>query len=149
MAAGAALAIVGGGVQAYGQMQAAKAQADAAKIDSMMRFQQANEILSRSEVEAATMFLEGEQFKGRQMASQAASGVQLGAGSTLLALEDTNQKILMGIDNMKRDATFRANQLFAEGKQLKKDARNIKKAGTISAVGSLLSAGGMAAMKGR
>lgn len=149
MAAGAALAVIGGGVQAYGQMQAAKAQADAAKLDSMMRFQQGNEILSRAEVESETMFLEGEAFKANQLSRQAASGVQLGAGSTLLALEDSNQKILMGIDNMKRDATFRANQLFAEGRQLKKDARNIKRAGTISAAGSLLSAGGMAAMKGK
>lgn len=139
VAAGAAL--VGTGVQAYGQYQSAQAQARAARAQAKLKRAQADEMLERMRIEELNMQQQGEEFKAAQTASFAKGGVELGTGATLIAMEDTNFKIGKQITAMKRDTIFKANQLRQGASYDIALGRDTATAGAITAAGTLLQGG--------
>lgn len=137
----AAAAVVGTGVQAYGQYQSAQAQARAAKQNAKLKKAQAAEMIERMHLEASNLKEQGEEFKASQTAQYAKGGVEVGTGATLIALEDTNFKITKQIETMKRDTMFRANQLIQGAGFEMAQARDSATAGAIMATGTLLQGG--------
>lgn len=142
MGAGVAVMAVGAGISAYSQYEQGRQRAWAARQDAKMKKLQAQEMRERMVIEELNLKQQGEEFKASQTASYAAGGVELGTGATLIALEDTNSKIAKKITDMKRDTLFRVNQLERGANISMREASGFEEAGTISAVGTLLSAGG-------
>lgn len=140
MAEGAIIA--GAGLQAYGQYEASRQQAEASRAEATMRRQQSKEILERLQLQEQSL----EQTARTAIASQegafARGGVALGEGVTLVAMEDTNAKINMEIENARRDAFFRSKQLEQSAKFEEKAAGQFETAGMISAGATLLGAAG-------
>lgn len=139
VAAGAA--IVGVGMQAYGQYKASEEKAAAARQDARLRKAQAKEMLERLNIEEQDLRLEGESFKAEQQTAYAKSGVAIGSGATLLALEDTNYKITKQLQTMRRDVTFRADQILKGAQYTEQSASSIARAGSIMAGATLLQGG--------
>jgi len=136
-----AVLAAGVGIQAYSQYQQGQARASAARQEAKFKRAQAAEMLDRMAIEEVNLKEQGEQFKAEQTAGYAAGGVALGTGATLLALEDTNSKITKKVSDMKRDTTFRANQLMMGANVSMQEASAFSSAGTLSAVGTLLEGG--------
>lgn len=139
-----AVMAVGVGVSAYSQYQQGKQQAEAAKQQAKFKRAQAREMLDRMVIEEKNIAMQGEEFKASQMGAYAAGGIELGTGATLLALEDTNAKIFQKISEMKRDTTFRAGQLMKGADVAMQESSQYSQAGTLGAVGTLLSGGAKA-----
>lgn len=144
MGAEVAVLAVGAGVSAYSQYQQGKQQAEAAKQQAKFKRAQAKEMLDRMVIEEKNIAMQGEEFKASQMGAYASGGVALGTGATLLALEDTNAKIFQKINEMKRDTTFRAGQLMKGADVSMQESSQYSQAGTLGAVGTLLSGGAKA-----
>jgi hypothetical protein len=141
MGAEVAVLAVGAGLSAYSQYEQGRQQAEAAKQDAKMKRAQAREMRERMYLEEINLKQQGEEFKAQQTAAFAAGGVELGTGATLIALEDTNSKIAKQITDMKRDTLFRVNQLEKGASISMQQSSQYAQAGTLSAAGSLLSAG--------
>lgn len=141
MGAEVAVLALGAGISAYSSYEQGRQQARAARQEAKLRRAQAREMRERMVIEEANIKEQGEEFKASQTAAFAAGGVALGTGATLLALEDTNSKIAKKITEMKRDTTFRANQLEQGASFTAAQAGQYEQAGMLGAAGSLLSAG--------
>jgi hypothetical protein len=140
----AAAMVVGAGMQAYGQRQAARAQARAARDQAALKEAQAQEMLEKMRIQEERLNLQGEIFKAEQLTQYAASGVQVGTGATLLAMEDTNMKIYDGIEDMKRDTLFKVQQLRMGAGYDSDMARDTINAGAITSAASLIEGGARA-----
>jgi len=148
MAASTAVLAAGTGLQAYSKYQEGRQRAEAAKQEAKFKRAQAREMLERLALEEKNIQEEGEQVKAQQLSSFAASGVELGTGATLIALEDTNSRVAQRISNIRRDVNFRASQLKRGADFSMTEAGQFREAGTIGAAGSLL-AGGASFAKNR
>ena len=139
MATGAAVAVVGGtALQAYGQYKASRARERAARAQAEAKKQQAFEILDRFEVNAGLLRRRGEQVKARQVLATVASGVEISDTTTLVALEDTNRKISEQIAFERREAEFKAEQLFRGADIDTQLAGDIRKARPFELAGTFL-----------
>lgn len=130
------------GVAAYGQYQSAQSSAWAARQQAKLKKAQADELLSKMQIQEQRIHEQGEEFKAKQITDFASNGVQLGSGATLVAMEDTNMKIHQQIDDMKRDTKFKANQIMLGAHYDEIDASNRSDAGSIQAFGTLLGGAG-------
>jgi hypothetical protein len=128
----------GAGLKAYGSYMAGQASAAAARQQAKLKEMQANEMLSRLEIQTKRMSLQGDEFKANQTTDYASHGVALGTGATLVAMEDTNYKISQSIDDLRRDTIFKANQLKMGAGFDRAQASDSINAGAITAGGSLL-----------
>jgi hypothetical protein len=137
---------VGAGLNAYGQRQAARAQARAARDQAALKEAQAQEMLEKMKIQAERLTLQGEAFKADQLNQAAGAGLQLGTGATLLAMEDTNMKIYDGIEDMKRDTLFKVQQLRMGASFDSDMARDTINAGAITSTATLLEGGARAYM---
>lgn len=136
-----ALAAIGVGMQAYSMYEQGRQRSEAAKQDAKFKRAQATEMLERLAIEEVNLKQQGEEFKAKQTTGFAGSGVALGAGATLLALEDTQAKITQKIQDVRRDTTFRANQLMQGYSAEMSASSSYQQAGSIGAAGSLLQGG--------
>ena len=136
-----AVMAAGVGIQAYSQYQQGQARASAARQEAKFKRAQAKEMLDRMAIEEVNLKQQGEAFKAEQTAGYAAGGVALGTGATLLAVEDTNAKMSKKITDMKRDTTFRANQLMMGANVSQQEASAFAQAGALGAAGTLLEGG--------
>lgn len=132
--------VAGAGLQAYGQYESARQQAEASRVEARMRRAQAAEILERAKMAELSLEQTGREVVASQASAFAKGGVALGTGMTLVAMEDTNMKIQMEIENSNRDAFFRANQLIQGAAFEEKAAGQFMKAGAIQAGATLLGA---------
>jgi superfamily II RNA helicase len=144
MAIPLALIALGAGVQAYGQYKSSQDAAWAARQNAKLKRAQATEMLEKMKIQEQRIHSQGEDFKAKQINEFAASGVQLGAGATLVALEDTNMKIGQQVDDMKRDTKFKANQIMLGAGYEDMQAAQTSNAGKVAAFGSLLEGGASA-----
>lgn len=112
MAEGAAVALVGGTLL---QIQANERQADAEERASIQsasnKRAQAIELLDRFALNAEILKKKGSLFKQSQLASFVRGGVG-SSGTPLNVLEETNNQLLEQILSEKREAEFKADQLF-------------------------------------
>jgi hypothetical protein len=130
--------LAGAGMQAFGQFQSGQASAKAARQQAKLKQAQAQEMLNRMAIQEGRIRDQGEAFKGQQLTEFGSSGIQLGTGSTLIAMEDANLKINQQVEDMKRDTIFRANQLMIGADYEIQQGRDSISAGAVMAGGSLL-----------
>ncbi len=91
--------------------KAAKAEARAMAMRAAAKRRQAAEILKRNEFNVKKLRTDAHEFSQVDVASFAKSGVDVGSGAALLALEDTQDRMLEEIDISTREAEFTAEQL--------------------------------------
>lgn len=132
------LIALGAGMQAYGQYVSSQAAASAARKNAQLKRAQATEMLERMAIQEDRIQAQGNSFKAKAINEYAASGVQIGTGATLVAMEDANLKISQQIEDMKRDTRFKANQLEMGAGFEDSQANDTADAGMIAAGGSLL-----------
>jgi hypothetical protein len=130
--------VVGAGVQAFGQWQSGKAAARAARKQAQIKRAMADQMLQQMKIQEGRLRSQGDEFKSKQNVEYAAGGVQLGTGATLIAMEDTNQKINMSVEDLKRETMFKINQLKAGASVDMQQGRDAQTAGSIMAAGSIL-----------
>lgn len=141
----AILSLAGSGVQAYGTIKAAEAEANSMREQANIERLVASEILYRAEVEQNLKRADLQQQLGDVVSQFAESKVDVSTGAPLLLMRDlmrvTNHEIAMS----NREAIFesRMRELQAEG--LQKAARDTETAGKIQALGQLLGGGARAA----
>ena len=112
---GAAIAITvaATAVQMHSARKAAKAQERAMKAQAEAKRVQAEELLKRSEFNIEELELDAEQFAGSQIARLGKSGVGLGVGISLVALEQTQERLTKAVNISRRESEFKAEQLRA------------------------------------
>jgi hypothetical protein len=130
--------LAGAGLKAFGQFQSGQASAKAARQQAKLKQAQAQEMLNRMYIQEGRIHQQGDAFKADSTNEYASHGVEVGAGSTLLAMEDANFKINQQVEDMKRDTIFRANQMMIGADYEIQQGRDSIKAGAIMAGGSLL-----------
>ncbi len=104
------MAIAGMGLQVYGMISGANAEADAAEADAESKRLQADEVIRRNRDMETDIRREGVKLHGQQVSAYAKSGVDMG-GSPLLALEDTQYGIERELQQRRQEAAFSAKQL--------------------------------------
>ena len=139
-AAAIPLAIGGGLLSVYGQIQAGKAQAAAASRNAAIKRLQAEELLQRAEINIGEVFRESRIIAGTQASSYAAAGVGLD-GTPLLVIEETLARASEEAQLMRRDAQFQAKMLRMGADIEQRQGKDLRDASYISAAGSLLSTG--------
>lgn len=136
------LILLGAGslLSAWGAFAQGDAQANAANDAAKMREIEAQEVLERLNINRRSIFDQGSRFKVRQRQSIAAQG-RLSDDSTLSLLEDTNAQVSRELFNAEREAEFRAQGLRSEAGFARSRADELRNAGALEGVGTLLTAG--------
>ncbi len=151
--------IVGGGIQAYGQYQAGKAaeaqgkaEQQIAEYNAKLKEREAAAELERSRAAAERFEREGEALQGTQVVTLAKGGVLTTVGTPALLLEETAQELEADRMQILREGflaqSFReteAGGLRFEGRAALARGRNIRRASTLQAGGTLLTTAGTAA----
>jgi len=125
----AAIAVAGTAFQMYANNKAVKAQQAAANEQAELKRQQAADVMERFELNARDLRREGEIFKSRQVSSFAKSNVDVGSGSTLLALEQTQDTITRQIELDRIEGKAQANALLRGGEYDLKAGEQARKVG--------------------
>ena len=107
----AAAVVVGTAIQMYSSSQEAKAKQNAANAAARAKRIQANELLDRFFLNRDAMTLEAQAFQGSQIGAFAKSDIELGSGTSMLALETTNKRLLRQLEIDQKEAEFKARQL--------------------------------------
>jgi len=113
--AGAAMGGFGAGFQAvgaYNQAQAQKssleAQAQVEANNATLAGWQADDAIARGETAAASVQMQGDQVKGQARVALAANGVDLGYGSALQAITDTDYATAVDVNQTRANASREA-----------------------------------------
>lgn len=139
MATGSTAVVVAGTVMSYiGNKQAAEDQEAAARIQAENKRLQAKEMLERFELNKEEMLRTEKNVIGQQLAAYSKSGVDVGSGAALAVMEDTNRKIQRQIRLEKREAEFKAEQLYRGADIDLSLAGDISKASKIQNIGIFL-----------
>jgi len=120
-------------VKAIGSYSAAKDQAEAINNQADMEFLKANEIIRRNRVNRDLLFEEAEITTGKQTVQVAGSGRRLDV-STYALLEETTRKASEQAIRDAEVASWDASMAVASGEALQAKAKDVKKAGMISAL---------------
>tara|TARA_R110000782_G_scaffold183574_1_gene273867 strand:+ start:4807 stop:5274 length:468 start_codon:yes stop_codon:yes gene_type:complete len=146
MATGAAVAAVAGtAITIAGQRKAAKAQEAAANSNAAQKRLQAMELLDRFEINSQGLKAEGELMKAQQQTSFAGKGIDIGSGSALSVIEETNSLVARQILLDRKEAIFKASQLQRGADTDTRLAGDIRSASRLAQVGTFLSGAGSAA----
>jgi hypothetical protein len=125
---------------AWNQYQAGRAGAEAHKQQEKAKRAQARKMMERVKMNAEFTRLEGETFKGSQIASFAGSGVDVGSGVTLTALSDTANKIERKIEVDKLTAMNQIDAILLDADLDIGRAEQSTQAGFMGAVSTMGSA---------
>lgn len=129
--------VVGTGLNIYGGLSAASAQAEAAKKNAALKNQQADELLYREAINEQNMQEAGEEIISRSNAKF--SGFADGnIGATLKA----RQKLLDNISYARREADFKSKQLRAGAEMDLTLSSDLATAGMFKTAGTVLSSAG-------
>jgi len=146
MATGAAIAAVAGtAITIAGQRKAAKAQQAAANANAASKRLQAMELLDRFEINTQKLKAEGEVMKGQQQAGFAGKGIDIGSGSALSVIEETNSLVARQILLDRKEAIFKSNQLISGAEADTRLAGDIRSSSNLAQAGTFLSGAGSAA----
>lgn len=132
------IAAVGTGMEIYGQISAASAQADAARRNAALKQQQASELLARETINESMIQQQSGIISSRYGSAAAAQGIE-GAGiAGQLAILNNTQ---ITIANSRREADFKA-QMLRQGADIEnKLASDVLSASYIKTGGTLLTSG--------
>lgn len=104
-----------------------KKKAQAARELADMRERQAQEVIKRSEFNVDSFRAQGRQIQSTQQNVAASSGIDIGSGNVLMALEDTNKKMQDAIALERRDAQWQAYSIRSGAQVARKEAEDIRK----------------------
>lgn len=146
MATGAAVAVVAGtAISIAGQRKAAKAKRAATESNAAAKREQALELLERFELNSQNFKAEGELLKAQQQTGFAGKGIDIGSGSALSVIEETNSMVARQIMLDRKEADFKALQLNRGAAVDMNLAGDIESASRLSQIGTFLSGAGQAA----
>lgn len=118
--------IVGGtAMTMYNQYSQNKAQAKAAKANADIKERMALEQFERAEFNIGQLEKDALRFKAKQEVTAATSGAS--GGNLLMALEDTNARLVEAVEIEKREAEWRATAIRAGAALDRQQASDIKK----------------------
>lgn len=150
MAAGAAVAVVGGTILSIeAQRKEAEAQARAARQNAKAKREQALELLDRLELNNEALIVEGELLKGKQKIDFAGRGIETTSGSALSVIEETNSMVARQLMLDKKEADFKVKQLRAGAEADITLAGDIKAASRLRQMSTFLSGAGAVAGAGK
>jgi len=131
--------MAGTAVSAWNTYQAGQAESAAYKDSAKAKERKAQSVMERAQLNSEFTRLEGKVFEGKQVATFASSGIDVGSGIALSAYEDTAKKIerQLDIDFMEAEATRDALMMDADLDRTR--AKNASNAGTNAAIGSIAS----------
>jgi len=141
----AAAAVVGTIVQLSAKSKEAKAQARAARSNAESKRLAALELLDRFELNTQALIVEGERLKAQQKTDFAGKGIDIGTGSALDVVEETNSLVAQQIILDKKEADFKAGQLLRGAEADVRLAGDIKKGARLEKLGIFLSGAGQVA----
>lgn len=133
---GMGIGAIGMGFQIAGQMEAADAQADAARRQAYLQEQQADEVLRRATINVKQAQYEATKILAKQQSAFSKAGV--GGLSKLLFMEEAAARAKEDILNIQRDADYRAALLRSGAGALREGAGEIQGAMPIGVAGTLL-----------
>lgn len=153
------MTLLSGGVGAIGNIQAGKAQAQAAMYTAAVNEQnalfadrRAQDALLRGSEEESRVRQAGAAMSGRQTAQMAASGLDLGFGSPLDILTDTMTGTELDAARVRRNAALEAEDMDMQAWSYRsqaglnrQEARSATTGALFGAAGSVLTAGASAA----
>lgn len=105
------------------------------------------DIQERFRINKSLTIMEGEAFKQQQVASFIKGGVDIGTGTPLLTMEQTNNAINREIDILKMEAEDKVNSLRTKIESDEKSKRAFKNASSNRFFTSLMGAGASSASK--
>lgn len=126
-------------MQIEGNRREARAKELAALTEADAKEAQANELFERFQINRKVMLREGQEVKGAQQAAFAKGGVDIGSGSTLLALEETNRIVTESIDIEQMEVQSQIEALKSGAAGDRDFAGNVRKAEKLQRTGILLS----------
>lgn len=116
------MAAVGGGMQAFGQYKAGRAEAEALKMSEALALQEAAEIERASRYETERRLEMGEKVIARQRALYAKAGVAV-EGTPMEVLASTAEEIQRDVDVARRAGYMQKARKLLEAKQYRRGAR--------------------------
>lgn len=143
--AGMALALIGGGVAAYGQVQQGKYADQVGKQQQALLEQQALREQDAAEIEADKIARAGAQAQGRQLVTLARNNADLGGDLAQDLLAETELVTQFERNMVLTNARNRAQALSFEGKLARTSGRQTRAASYIAATGTLLQSASAAA----
>lgn len=139
MAAGTAALAIGSTVfQAKNQMDASRLRARAARRNAFALDEQARETLRRSKVNDEIKKREGRKFIGRQVSAFSRGGIDVGTGSPLEVLAETQAQIDRERLEDRIQAQAEARSIRAGASNLRSEARAERASAPFRTVGTLL-----------
>lgn len=135
-----AVALGAAGYGAGAAMDAADEQVEFAKKNQELQAQAANETLQRASENTKSIMREAETFKGEQMSSFVAGGVDISSQSSLIALENANAQFKRQAYLEERDASLTAQRINAQAQINTDAAKSARQATQIQAGVSVLGA---------
>lgn len=144
MSAGAAMMVLGGGMQAMGQMQANRAEADAEFANAAFYREQADLSIRAAQKEKQLFDLESDQFLGTQINAFAKAGVDI-SDSVLMRIAGSKQRMSNESESIIETGKRNARMLLMKSQQSKKTANMMvsPEYNLLTAGGPLLSSAGM------
>jgi len=147
MAAALIALAVGGGLKAYGNYKGLRNHAKQLDRESLLKSATAAEIRYRSDIEQMRIEKTGREVKGEQITEIAGSGRGLSGTTAFSILEQTSRDIATEVVNEARQSMFEANIKDIEAANLKRQAKQMKKASHLKLFSDVLSMGGSAYTK--
>lgn len=141
-AAAAGLTVGGGLLKADAIRKETAAEEKALKGEAQLRRLEALEILDRSLINQQTIQVEGEILKGQQKLDFSSRGVDVGSGSALSVIEESNAEILRQVLLERRRSRFEADQREREASSKIRQAGDVKRAGKSRQLSNIFSTGG-------
>ncbi len=134
--------IVGGtGLNIWGNISAASAQAEAAERQAAMKHAQAGELLARQSINEDILHRQGEELQSQYIASFGSTGKQGGGiGGALRIKKDIDENIMLS----RREAEFKASQLRAGADIDTQLGSSLMTSAILGSVGSALTSGAQA-----
>ena len=146
MATGAAVAVVAGTVITMkAQQKEASAQARVARENAKNKREQALELLDRLEINSSRLVQEGELLKAKQQVTFAGRGVDIGAGTALSVIEETNSLVARQLILDRKEADFKVKQLRSGAEADVTLAGDIQSSARLRQFGTFLSGAGRVA----
>jgi len=133
------VAAAGTAISAWGQYKAGEAEAGAFKGSAIAKRKAAGDLMKKSEINSEFTRLEGKSFKDKQISAFAASGIDVGSGLALSAMEDTAKKIERQILVDEMEAESQRDMLLMEADL---DWYRAKAAGTAGKLGAFATIAG-------
>lgn len=136
------LSLAGTAMSAVGQMNAGKAEAQAARYNAQVNEMNAAAERDKSAVEAEDFRRQNARKLASSIAARGASGVDIGSGTPLMVSEDVVREIELGASRIGHEGAAKSTAYKNQATLDRARAKNASSAGRIMAGATLLSGAG-------